>query len=146
MIHVNPRDSVFWQGAFLRAYGELLRRSAPSDKVLPGARIAALACNMADDCERARTSDGAACAQCNGVGCEDCMFTGKAEPGDGLHAPTVARSLSLVGRPPPPEGAPPIASSLDALSRAIGQADRDTEEKRNERFGGGGGEGAGPES
>jgi hypothetical protein len=136
MKYINSRDSVFWKGAFLQAYGELLRREPPTDKVLAGARIAALACNMADDCERARTSGGAACAECSGVGCEVCRFTGKADAGDGLHAPAVERSLTLVGRAVSAEVAETaVAGSVDALAIAIGQADRGTEVKRRERFG-----------
>lgn len=148
------RNSSFWQGAFLAAYAELLRRAPPSDKVLPGARIASLACNMADDCDRARWDEGGTCEECKGVGCEACRFTGKAGASEGLHPPSVARSLTLV-TPPPPEEGQAAPSSLDALSRSIAAADRDTQVKRVERFSGGkvtgsdiggGGGGADPES
>lgn len=151
MRKISPlrRDSSFWQGAFVAAYGELLRRAPPSDKVLPGARIAMLARNMADDCERARTEDdGGACEACKGVGCDECLFTGKANPGEGLHAPPpmLERTLSLVGRAPAADGGEPVPSSLDALSRAIANADADTIEKRRDQMTGGGGGGAEPES
>lgn len=141
MRKISPlgRESKFWQEAFVTAYAELLHRAPPSDKVLPGARIAQLACSMADDCEAARSDVGGACELCRGVGCEACKFTGKANAAEGLHAPApaVERALSLVGPPPPAEGDAPAPTSLDALSRSIEQADRDTQVKRRERFGGG---------
>ncbi len=155
-IRTIHREGTFWQGAFLAAYGELLRRHPQSEKVLPGARIASLARNMADDCERVRmTEDGGTCGECKGVGCEACKFTGREGDVEGLHAPPVERGrgkLAMIGGGLDPElvagGPRPSApgASLEQLGESIAAADRDTEVKRRERFGGGGSGGAEPES
>ncbi len=168
-IRTIHREGTFWQGAFLAAYGELLRRHPQSEKVLPGARIASLARNMADDCERVRmTEDGGTCGECKGVGCEACKFTGREGDVEGLHAPPVERGSARltmigggvgavdVGGEAPPNALPkdwgPLGppgkgcvSALEALAESIDRADQDTEVKRRERFGGSGG-GAEPES
>lgn len=130
----SGRESSFWQESFLVAYRELLRRAPAGDKVLPGPRIAHLACNMADDCEYARADQAGPCEECRGVGCEACKYTGKAGAGEGLHAAPVERALSLVSSRSAEDDQGAIPSALDALSSSIAQADRDTEVKRRERF------------
>lgn len=122
------RRGPFWEGAFLVAYRELLRRQPPSDQVLPGARIAALACSMADDCVRERIDTDGACPACIGVGCEACRFTGNIDSAEGLHAPKVVPALSLVS------GQADGTSETFELKDAI---DIDDLAKRRERIGGG---------
>ncbi|MGH2997668.1 MAG: hypothetical protein ACRDNM_00050 [Gaiellaceae bacterium] len=119
------RDSPFWQSLFAIAYAETLRRHPSGDQVLPGPRLAMIARGMADDCERARLdAEAENCAACGGVGCETCLYTGKAHPTGPIVAPPPmgegGRVLAFVR----PEGsatepAPsPFAEVLDAIRAA----------------------------
>jgi hypothetical protein len=81
------RDSEFWKVCYALSLHELLKRE-PQGAIQSG-RVAVLARNIADDCERARRGDGeeAACPECGGPGCGACLFTGKADARGGLRPP-----------------------------------------------------------
>jgi hypothetical protein len=81
------REGEFWKICYALSLHELLKREPQG--AIQSARVAVLARNIADDCERARRGDGeeAACPECGGPGCPECLFTGKADPHGGLRAP-----------------------------------------------------------